>query len=400
LSSEFDSAEWRTGALAIPMPTFVAETTCADAFEWFTQHEDQVAAAVLDEQKRVIGLVNRLKFMARYAQRYTPELYGKQPIAKLANLKPLIVDEAVSVSELGSIITLDWPDALRECFVVTSAGRYLGIGTSEALVKCKMEILAAREAQLNAALARAQDASRAKSDFLALMSHELRTPLNAIIGFSEVLANELYGPHSVKRYGEYAADIHGAGKHLLELISDILDLSKLEAGKLELFVEPLDVSEVLEDCFKFIALRAREKQLRLEARCADGLPPVLADPLRLKQVLLNVLSNAIKFTPPKGHISATAELDVRSVRIRVVDSGIGMAPEMIAIAFEPFRQVASPYARNVEGTGLGLSLVKSLTEQHGGEITLESAPGRGTTVELRFPAADISARGKPVAATA
>ena len=398
LSSEFDSAEWRTGALAIPMPTFVAQTNCADAFEWFTQHEDQVAAAVLDEQNRVIGLVNRLRYMARYAQRYTPELYGKQPIAKLANLKPLIVDEAVSISELGSILTLDWPDALRECFVVTSAGRYLGIGTSEALVKCKMEILAAREAQLNAALARAEEASRAKSDFLALMSHELRTPLNAIIGFSDVLVNELYGPHSVKRYGEYAGDINGAGKHLLELISDILDLSKLEAGKLELNVEPLDVSSVLEECFKFIALRAREKRLRLEARCADGLPPVLADPLRLKQVLLNLLSNAIKFTPPEGRISAIAELEGRSVTIRVVDSGIGMAPEMIPIAFEPFRQVASPYARNVEGTGLGLSLVKSLTEQHGGEVTLRSAPGHGTTVELRFPATGMAGtRAEPVA---
>jgi two-component system cell cycle sensor histidine kinase PleC len=342
--------------------------------------------------------VNRLRFMARYAQRYTPELYGKQSIGKLANPKPLIVDEAVSIAELSSILTLDWADALRECFVVTSGGRYLGIGTSESLVKCKIEILAAREAQLNAALSHAQDASRAKSNFLALMSHELRTPLNAIIGFSEVLANELYGPHTVKRYGEYAADIHGAGKHLLELISDILDLSKLEAGKLELFLEPLDVAHSLEDCFKLVALRAQEKNLALESRCADGLPPLLADPLRFKQILLNVLSNAIKFTPPNGRISAAADLDAGSMRIRIADTGIGMAPEMIAVAFEPFRQVASPYARNVEGTGLGLSLVKSLTEQHGGTIALQSAPGCGTTVELSFPVAVRTARGEPATA--
>ena len=331
MSPGFDTAPWITGRLAIQMPTFAATTTCMEAFDWLDRHPSQVACAVLDEENRVVGLVNRLRFMARYAQRYTPELYGKQAITKLANLKPLVVDEAVPVSELGSIITLDWPDALRECFVVTSAGRYLGIGTSEALVKCKIEILAAREAQLNAALSQAQDANRAKSNFLALMSHELRTPLNAIIGFSQVLSTELFGPHSVPRYREYAVDIHGAGTHLLELISDILDLSKTEAGKLELYPEPLDVAGVLNDCLKFISLRAREKNLNVEIACEDNLPSLLADPLRFKQILLNLLSNAIKFTPDDGHIAMSASLEGGGLLIRVADSGIGMSADMIPI---------------------------------------------------------------------
>ena len=386
LSFAETEAEWKAGVLALPLPAFNAATTCLEAYEWFNRPEPQIAAAVVGEGGEVLGIVNRLRFLSRYAQRYVPELFGKKPIAQLANTKPLIVDERMSIADLGAMITLDFPDALRECFVVTRNGRYLGIGTSEALVRSKVQLLMARQERLNAALLAAEDADRTKSNFLALMSHELRTPLNAIIGFSEVLAGELFGPHATPRYGEYARDIHGAGKHLLALINDILDLSKSEAGKLELYFEAVELSELFDNCTRLVAGRARDRELTVSLRLAPGLPPLRADELRFKQVVLNLLSNAVKFTMPGGHVEIGAAGEAGGgIVIHVRDSGIGMAPEMIPIALEPFRQLDSPIARNSEGTGLGLSLAKSLTEQLGGTLIIESAPDKGTTVKMVFP---------------
>jgi two-component system cell cycle sensor histidine kinase PleC len=381
-----EKGEWKAGALAQPLPTFNVSVTCDDAYECFHKQDAALAAAVVDGEGRVVGIVNRLRFLAKYAQRYVPELFSKQPILRLANAKPLIVDEHMSVADLGAMITLDCPDALRECFVVTRSGRYLGIGTSEALVRAKVALLMAREEQLHAALAAAEEAGQAKSNFLALMSHELRTPLNAIIGFSEVLSGELFGPHQIARYGEYARDIHGAGRHLLALINDILDLSKTEAGKLDLDLEPVDLTALFEDCARLMRDRASERGVKLSIVVAEDLPMLQADALRIRQIVLNLLSNSVKFTPAGGKVDLLAGIaNDGGVVIAVQDTGIGMAPEMIPIALEPFRQIASPLSRNVEGTGLGLSLVKSLTERHGGRIEIQSTPGAGTIVRLRFP---------------
>jgi two-component system, cell cycle sensor histidine kinase PleC len=386
-------AEWKAATLALALPTFTAATTCIEAYDWFNRAEPQIAAAVVGEGGEVLGIVNRLRFLSRYAQRYVPELYGRKSITQLANTKPLIVDEHIPVEDLGAMITLDCPDALRECFVVTRKGVYLGIGTSEALVRSKVALLMARQERLNEALLAAEDADRTKSNFLALMSHELRTPLNAIIGFSEVLSGELFGPHQVARYGEYARDIHGAGKHLLALINDILDLSKSEAGKMELCLEEIDLPALFKDCMRLIGGRAEDRKLTASIAVNAGLPPLRGDELRLKQVLLNLLSNAVKFTMPGGKVEVGADMQADgSLLIRVRDTGIGMAPEMIPMALEPFRQLDSPIARNVEGTGLGLSLAKSLTEQQGGTLSIQSAPNEGTTVRLVFPPACVCTR--------
>ena len=387
MSNEGNQLSWTAGDLATAMPTFSVATTCGQAFEWFRDHREQVAAAVVDETETVKAIVNRLRFLARYAQPYVPELYAKRSILQLANTNPLIVDEPLRLTELSKMLTLDWPDALRECFVVTRGGRYLGIGTCEALVGGKMQLLLARERQLATALADAEAANRAKSSFLALMSHELRTPLNAIIGFSEVLASELFGPHGVARYREYSADIHGAGKHLLALINDILDLSKFEAGKMDLHCEPFDVDELFRDCLRMIAVRAQESGIDVMLDIAGGLPQLDADPRRVKQILLNLLSNAIKFTPAGGHIRLGAVMATDGgLCLSVTDSGIGMTADQIPQALEPFRQIDSPLSRTQEGTGLGLSLVKALTEQHDGDLAIESAPNRGTSVRVHFPA--------------
>jgi len=379
-------ADWCAGVLADPLPAFHASTTCSQAYEFFLTASSQLAAAIIDDQHHVIGIVNRLRFLSRYAQRFVPEIYGKRPVLALANPGPLVVDEAMSVSELAMMLTFDHPDALRECFVVIRNDSYLGIGTSEALVRAKISILTAREKQLNDALLAANDADRTRSNFLALMSHELRTPLNAIIGFSEVLANELFGPHQAPRYGEYARDIHDAGRHLLSLINNILDLSKSEAGHLQLNPEPVDVMQMLQDCVRLLAARATEGKLTMQVAVPEGLPFLNADALRLKQVVLNLLSNAVKFTLPGGSVRATSRQgEDGGLEIGIEDTGIGMEPHMIPIALEPFRQIDSPLSRNVEGTGLGLSLAKSLTERHGGRIVIESAPGSGTNARLLFP---------------
>ena len=237
--------------------------------------------------------------------------------------------------------------------------------------------LAAREA--------AETSNRLKSEFLANMSHELRTPLNAILGFSEMIGSEILGP-GLPQYRSYANDIHSAGAHLLSLINDILDLSKAEAGKLELRCEPADMAALMAECVRLVRGRAGEQDLHIRSSTRP-LPPLFADRLRVKQILLNLLSNAIKFTPEGGEVALDADWDGGQMIIEVRDTGIGIAPEMIPLAFEPFRQVDSVLARRFEGTGLGLSLVKSFMALHGGDVTIRSALGKGTTVSVSFPQA-------------
>jgi signal transduction histidine kinase len=229
-------------------------------------------------------------------------------------------------------------------------------------------------------------ANRAKSDFLANMSHELRTPLNAVIGFSEMLMMEFWGPLN-DRYKTYAADINHAGKHLLSIINEILDLSKVEAGKLELQAEPVDLKELVAKCLHLVAGRASQAQVEVTAELPARLSPLVADPRLLRQIVLNLLSNAVKFTPPGGRVTATVKSQGTRVTIAVADTGIGIAPEHIALVLEPFGQVDSQQARLYQGesTGLGLPLVKRFAELHGGRLELTSVPGQGTTAAVHLP---------------
>jgi two-component system cell cycle sensor histidine kinase PleC len=375
------------GALAVPAEALPQFMTCGEVFTWLLKNPEVPAVAILDDHGCVVALINRLIFLARYARQYSPELYSRKPILRLANLTPLIVDEHVQFADLGATLLVENPNALIECFVVTSRGRYRGIVTGEALLRCKVSLLQAREEELSRALIAANEASRAKSNFLALMSHELRTPLNAIIGFSEVLGSEMFGALGSERYRDYAHDIHGAGKHLLALINDILDLSKAEAGKFDLNCEDLAPGDLIAECLKLMRGRAVEAKLTISQVASEEVPHLLADRLRVKQILLNLLSNAIKFTPPGGSIRVGVEQDDQGqIVLSVSDTGIGIAPEMVEVALEPFRQIASPFARNAEGTGLGLSLVKALMESHGGVLRIDSALNVGTTASLVFPA--------------
>ncbi len=233
----------------------------------------------------------------------------------------------------------------------------------------------------------AEQASRAKSAFLASMSHELRTPLNAIIGFSEMMTNKIFGPIHPPRYEEYTKDIHNSGEHLLSLINDVLDLSKVESGKLELNEEMVDIASVVEGSMNLMRERAAEANVDMRNEIMEGLPYLRADERMVKQILFNLLSNSIKFTPGNGHVSVRAEIsDSGELIVSVSDNGIGVDKDDIDKVFMPFGQLDSVLARKHKGTGLGVPLVKELTEMHGGIFEFDSEYGKGTTVKIRFPA--------------
>ena len=231
---------------------------------------------------------------------------------------------------------------------------------------------------------RAEGANRAKSEFLANMSHELRTPLNAINGFSEIMVAEMFGPVGDKRYAEYAKDILMSGQHLLALINDILDMAKIEAGKMTMSFEPVLLDDCIEDAVRLMHNRAEASGLTLTVE-TQPLPEIEADYRAVKQVLLNLLSNAVKFTPRGGTVTVLTAAFGEEVRLSVRDSGIGISAEDIARLAQPFEQIESQHSKTQQGTGLGLALTKSLIEMHGGRIDFQSEPGHGTTVSVFLP---------------
>jgi PAS domain S-box-containing protein len=247
----------------------------------------------------------------------------------------------------------------------------------------------AEEAML-VAREQAEGANRIKSEFLANMSHELRTPLNAIIGFSEIIKGETFGPIGSSQYLEYAGDINESGQHLLDLINDILDLSKVESGTDELREEIIEIPEIIRSILILVRGRAQKGNVQLELDVPDDAPALLADQRKLKQILINLLSNAIKFTLAGGKVTLRAWSRAESGYVfQVIDTGIGIAFKDIPKALAPFQQIDSQLDRKFEGTGLGLPLSKSLIEMHGGSLDLQSQAGVGTTVTVRFPAERI-----------
>jgi len=281
-------------------------------------------------------------------------------------------------------------------FTVYRAGvmrrRQFALAAEQAELNGRLETQGRRLATQTRELARARDealqANRAKSEFLAYMSHELRSPMNAIIGFSEMMKREVFGRISPPKYREYADDINGSATHLLSLINDILDLSKAEAGKLQLNEGEVDLADAIEAVRRLVAVRAGDSHIALRTRLAPKLPPLQGDARLVKQMILNLLSNAIKFTPARGSVTVTAGRDdADALFVSIADTGPGIAAADIPRILQAYGRADAIEKSATEGTGLGLTLVKTMIELHGGALELESRPGAGSTFTLRFPPA-------------
>jgi two-component system cell cycle sensor histidine kinase PleC len=264
-------------------------------------------------------------------------------------------------------------------------------------------LIEVQEAKANSdeARRRAEEANLAKSHFLATMSHELRTPLNAILGFSEVMKGEVFGPHANPAYREYANDIHSSGHHLLTLINEILDLSRIEAGRYDLREEAISISHIIDDAKHMLALRAKAKNQTIAAKLEENLPRLWADERATRQIVLNLLSNAIKFTPPGGEISVKAGWTVGSGQyISIKDSGPGIPENEIPLVLSSFGRGSLAIKTAEQGSGLGLPIVKGLIDLHGGTFTLRSKPREGTEVIVTFPPERVMEALAPMSADA
>ena len=247
------------------------------------------------------------------------------------------------------------------------------------------------ERQLREARDNYERANAAKAEFVANMSHEFRTPLNAIIGFAQVLRDEMFGPLGSPRYGGYIADILESGEHLLDLVNDILDLAKADAGRLELEESVVDVAALVEQSMRFVRDRAARERITMETRLDRDMPRLLGDNRRLRQLLLNLLTNSVKFTQSGGTIVISASPgEDGGIAITIADTGIGMSPEELLIAMEPFGQIQRRRRGRLEGTGLGLPIARRIAEMHGGTLEIDSTPGKGTTARLLLPAGRIA----------
>ncbi|WP_434616896.1 ATP-binding protein [Azospirillum sp. B2RO_4] len=393
-----DEPAFTAAGLAVPVPPLTRDQECAAALARFRRQPELAALPVVDGEGRVAGLLERGRLLPEGegegggaegagGDRAGGDGFGQRLVSDMMDPHPLLIDGATPLAEIGRRLAKLKPAALVTGFLVVEQGRYLGVGTVTGLMARSAEQTELRARQLEEARRQAEQAIRAKTAFLANMSHEIRTPLTAMMGFAELLEQEVLGPHAIPLYREYSRDIAESGRHLMELINDLLDLSKADADRLELVDGTVDVVRVAIGTARLLAERASRHGVSIATEVPLDLPPLRADERKLRQMLLNLLSNAVKFTPANGVVTLGARMAADgALWLSVRDTGIGMTGEELGKALEPWGQVDSALARSQIGTGLGLPLTKRLIELHGGRLDVVSRRDEGTTMSLVFPA--------------
>lgn len=309
-----------------------------------------------------------------------------QPVACLAFIGPPLISVVMLLATQGEPIAHVFTLMGILFLIVLFTALVSGFSSFATIVRTKIDSRTLETRLLEMELAASTEANRAKSQFLTNMSHELRTPLNAVLGFSEIIRDQALGPSAMDNYRDYANDIHLAGEQLLRIVNDVLDISKLEAGKLELHEGEVDLRAIVQTAVSLINQSAFELGVMPALALPPGLPLLIADELRVKQMMLNLLSNAVKFSHRGGTVTVGGALRADGwLAVWVIDTGIGMSETEITTALKPFRQVANSLTRSHDGIGLGLSLVHGFATLHGGHLELISTPGSGTTVTVVFP---------------
>jgi len=372
--------------------------TCGEAYRRFAADPELAALAVV-EGARPVGLVTRGEILACLGDRLAPAHAETESVTRIMNRAPLVVEASLAFDQLVALVADACSHALVSGFIVTRGGDYVGIGTTRSLLLASARRLAEHSRELERRHLEASESNKSKAEFLAAVSHELRTPLNAIIGFSQIIAQGVFRPDEFERYRSYAQDIQSSGEHLLEIINDILDLSKVEAGKLVLREETTGVGALVDSTLRLVRQRATEGQVALETEIPDCACQLRGDKRLLRQMLLNLVANSVKFTPPGGKVAVRIALEKDGLVFVVADTGIGIAREDIPKAMTPFGQVDSRLGRRYPGTGLGLPLAKAMAEAHGGSLDLESQLGIGTVVTVRLPRGRVIAACESVCAT-
>ncbi len=364
------------------------------------RESQQVLRAVIDSVPALINAKDRtLRYV--FLNKYQAELYGTTPDEAVGKTGPEVMGSSyhamIEAAERGVLATgrpkINYEDRQRDAagnehvFLKTKVTIHDDNGVPTYVVTVALDITDRKrwEEALIKAKEDAELANRAKSQFLANVSHELRTPLNSIIGFSEMMKMEKLGEIQSPRHKEYIDDIYHSGLHLLEVVNDILDLAKIEAGETNANPREVDIAATVGSCLRMLNERAKAKNIQIDLRSAHGFPRLLADPQHIRQIVVNLLSNAVKFTPDKGRVAIELLLDNhQGIVVKIADTGIGIASHDIPKVFQPFYQVADSLTRNHEGTGLGLYLCKTLAERNGATLAIDSNLGKGTTVTLRF----------------
>ena len=357
-----------------------------DVVDIFNRDPSVSALPVIDGGE-VVGLLARNRVFLNFTRQFGHAVFSRRSVSRLIITDPLIVDSVTTLDDLRRRVVNETPNALEDGFIIMHAGRYYGIGTSMGILRLGMAQAESKALELTEAKHNAEQANAAKSRFLANMSHELRTLLNAIIGFSEMISTETFGPHASPVYKEYAEDINMSGRLLLDIINDILDMSKIEAGHFQLHVQNIELMPIVEGAARLVRERALQKGISLIVDMPAVLPDIRADSRAVRQILLNLLSNAIKFSDPQTSITIIVREDAGKMVMTVSDQGIGIPAKLLMKIKEPFVQVENELTKKEPGTGLGLPIVVSLAERMGASFVLQSDYGLGTNATLIVPIA-------------